>query len=71
MGGGDTAKGPIANQCQELNMVKTKTAAGRGKTVGKHGGNRGGHHARGADKVGRAARQGAGKDPVRGSKGRR
>jgi hypothetical protein len=40
-------------------MVKLKTTAEPGKRIGKHGGNRSGHHARGAEKVTRAGRQGA------------
>jgi hypothetical protein len=52
-------------------MVKLKTTAEPGKRIGKHGGNRSGHHARGAEKVTRAGRQGAGKNPRRGGKGRR
>jgi hypothetical protein len=47
-------------------MVKTKTTAEPGKRIGKHGGNRSGHHAH-ANKVGRASRQAAGKEPRRGS----
>jgi hypothetical protein len=49
-------------------MVATKATAQPGKRIGKHGGNRSGHHSKGADKVSRAGRQGAGKDPERGKK---
>jgi hypothetical protein len=47
-------------------MVKTHATAQPGKRIGKHGGNRSGHHANGANKVGRASRQAVGKDPHRG-----
>jgi hypothetical protein len=53
-------------------MVATKATAQPRKRIGKHGGNRSGHHTGRANKVGRVGRQAAGKDPARGrQKGRR
>jgi hypothetical protein len=47
-------------------MVATRATAQPGKRIGKHGGNRSGHHSKAKTKVTRASRQSAGKDPARG-----
>ena len=52
-------------------MAKARVTAQPGKKTGEHGGNRSGHRTRGADKVSRAGRQGAGKNPTRSRKAKR
>lgn len=52
-------------------MAKARATTQPGKKTGEHGGNRGGHRTRGAEKVSRAGRQGAGKNPTRARKGGR